>query len=129
MFVDEAKAMGLDLRFYPPFRAAEDQARMPGKTKAPGGLSSHLAGLGGDVATINGKPRQKWTADDIAALGKAVDAAKLRWGKNFKSPQPEPWHVDKWGGYSDQQRRNAIAEAQRQYAAGKLPACVVPPVS
>ena len=121
-FRDEAASRGMNISFYPTFRDADIQSKMPANTKAPGDLSSHMAGRGGDVKTINGQPLIDWSPAQKSALIQSAQAAGLRSGNSFG----EPWHVDQWGGLTADQRQALIAQAQAQRQAGNIPVCITP---
>lgn len=118
-FIRRNTANGIDVRFTEAFRPTSYQEALTqnpnATTPAPPGTSLHEAGFGFDIRWRQMRPEDRRTVVENARL------AGLRWGGNFKKPDPVHFYKEVPGGRA--QRSIYIKEAQGDFKKGNVPVC------
>lgn len=118
-FIRRSTASGIDVTFTEAFRPTEYQealTRNPNAiTPAPSGTSLHEAGFAFDVSWRRIPPGDRRTVVENARQ------AGLRWGGNFKKPDPVHFYKEVLGGRA--KRAEYIKQAQGEFKKGDVPTC------
>jgi RHS repeat-associated protein len=118
-FIRRTTANGIDVRFTEAFRPTEYQDALTQNpnaiTPVPPGTSLHEAGFAFDISWRQIRP------EDRRAVVENARQTGLRWGGNFKKPDPVHFYKEVPGGRA--KRSIYIKEAQGDYKKGNVPVC------